>query len=356
MIDHWFSATTLIEFAADLLVRAGLPFDRATVVAETLVEGDLLGHTTHGLQLLPLYLDAAARGAMLMEGEPTIVSDRGSAITWDGSWSPGPWLMRKAMDIAFERISDHPVVTFVIRRAGHIGCLAAYPRVAAERNMIMVLSCSDPSILSVAPHGAVQACFTPNPIAAGWPTENEPVVLDICPSTTTGGMVARTSRMGGRLPGRWLVDSLGNTTDDPSVLDARPGGAIMPLGGKELGHTGFALGILVEALTSALAGFGRADKTEHWGANVFMQIIDPDAFAGNAAFQSETSYLVQSCRTAMTAPGDTAVRLPGERAYKLRLQQLREGIKLHSEILPAIFRWAEKYRVAMPSPLSARSE
>ena len=233
MADQRFHAAALIKFAVDLLAKAGLPSDRAAVVAEALVEGDLLGRTTHGLQLLPLYLDAIAKGAIQTEGEPTIVSDRGAAITWDGNWLPGPWLMRKAMDVAFERVSDHPVVTFVIRSAGHIGCLAVYPRVAAERDMMMILSCSDPSIASVAPHGAVEARFTPNPIAAGWPTENEPLVLDVCPSTTTNGMVARTSRIGGRLLGRWLIDRSGNATDDPGVLNAKPAGAIMPLGGVE---------------------------------------------------------------------------------------------------------------------------
>jgi LDH2 family malate/lactate/ureidoglycolate dehydrogenase len=356
MADPRFRAASLIEFAAALLIRAGLPSDRAGVVAEALTEGDLLGHTTHGLQLLPLYLAAIAKGALHSHGEPTIVSDRGSAITWDGNWLPGPWLMRKAMDVAFERASDHPVVTLVIRRAGHIGCLAVYPRAAAERDMLMILSCSDPSIAIVAPHGAVEGRMTPNPIAAAWPTENEPVLFDVSPSTTTSGMVARTGRLGNRLLGRWLIDRSGNATDDPGVLDAKPAGAIMPLGGKDLGHKGFALGLLVEALTGALAGFGRADKTDHWGATVFMQIIDPAAFAGITAFRRETSYLAQSCRTAATAPGVAPVRLPGERAQSLRFEQLRNGVKLHSEILPAILGWAQKYQVAMPNPLSAQSE
>lgn len=198
MADQRFCASSLIEFASALLVRAGLPSERAAIVAETLVEGDLLGHTTHGLQLLPLYLTAVEKGALQSEGEPNVVSDRGSAITWDGNWLPGPWLVHQAMDIAFKRTSKHPVVTFVIRRAGHIGCLAVYPRYATERNLMMILTCSDPSIAVVAPNGAIEGRMTPNPIAAGWPTDREPVVLDICPSTTTSGMVARMSRIGER--------------------------------------------------------------------------------------------------------------------------------------------------------------
>jgi hypothetical protein len=40
----------------------------------------------------------------------------------------------------------------------------------------------------------------------------------------------------------------------------------------------------------------------------------------------------------------------------LRFEQLRNGVKLRSEILPAILGWAQKYQVAMPNPLSAQSE
>ena len=110
-------------------------FAPQALIEEILLEGDLMGHTTHGLQLLPLYLDAIERNVIAAIGEPTTVADHGSALTWDGNWLPGPWLVRRALDIAFDRIADHPVVTIVLRRAGHIGCLAAYPRFATERGL-----------------------------------------------------------------------------------------------------------------------------------------------------------------------------------------------------------------------------
>ena len=252
--SHTFAAADLIAFAHAALSASGLPEDRSRAVAETLVEGDLMGHTTHGLQLLPLHLDAIERGVIARHGEPTIVADHGSAFTWDGNWLPGPWLLRAALAVAFERIADHPVVTIVLRRSGHIGCLAAYPRLATERGLTMLLACSDPSIASVAPHGAVEGCFTPNPIAAGWPTEEEPVIVDVCPSTTTNGMAARAARNGERLAGRWLIDHDGNTTDDPAVLSREPKGAVLPLGGDDLGHKGFALALIVEMMTASLGG------------------------------------------------------------------------------------------------------
>ena len=89
-------APALVAFACDLLLRAGLESDKAAAVAEVLVEGDLLGHTTHGLALLPAYLAEIESGKMARSGAPAVVSDFPVALTWDGRRLPGPWLVRRA--------------------------------------------------------------------------------------------------------------------------------------------------------------------------------------------------------------------------------------------------------------------
>jgi LDH2 family malate/lactate/ureidoglycolate dehydrogenase len=45
-----YQAEDLVRFGTALLDKAGLESDKSKVVAGILVEGDLLGHTTHGLQ------------------------------------------------------------------------------------------------------------------------------------------------------------------------------------------------------------------------------------------------------------------------------------------------------------------
>src|SRR3954462_10429753 len=93
-------ARDLTEFAGKLLTRCGLESAKARVVAETLVEGDLLGHTTHGLALLPGYLAELEKGGMAKAGEPRVIADFPAAVTWDGNKLPGPWLVRRALDVA----------------------------------------------------------------------------------------------------------------------------------------------------------------------------------------------------------------------------------------------------------------
>src|SRR5688572_20796886 len=130
-----YPAAVLIDFAHALLQRAGLDADKARAVAEILVEGDLLGHTTHGLALLAPYLADLEQGRMTREGEPRVVADFPAAVTWDGRRLPGPWLVRRGIDLAAARAVPNGACTVAIRRSHHIGCLAAYLRPVTERGL-----------------------------------------------------------------------------------------------------------------------------------------------------------------------------------------------------------------------------
>lgn len=342
-------AADLLAFATGLLRAAGLPEGRAAVVAEVLLEADLLGHTTHGLDMLAAYLKELEAGKMARDGEPDVVRDEGPALTWDGRYLPGPWLTRQAIAAATRKLDDHPFAVVAIRRSHHIGCLQAYLKAVTDQGRVILLTCSDPSGAGVTPHGGVASRLTPNPIAAGFPTGGDPVLMDISMSTTTNAMTKRKFEAGEKLPGPWL-DARGRPSDDPAVLFGATPGAVLPLGGLDLGHKGFALALLVEALTSALAGHGRADEPKQWGASVFLMLIDPDRFGGRDAFVRETSRLAELCRTTPVAAGAPPVRLPGAGALARRAQQLAHGVELPPAALVKLAPWAEKLGVPVPTP------
>jgi LDH2 family malate/lactate/ureidoglycolate dehydrogenase len=346
-----FSATTLQQFGESLLVASRLPADRAHDVAEVLLEGDLLGHTTHGFALLPAYLDSLKHDAMERHGEPEVVADADSSLTWDGNYLPGPWLVRRAVGAARERLAKHPVVTVVIKRSHHIGCLQAYLKPVTDAGLFILLACSDPQSRTVTPHGGISPRYSPNPLAVGIPTNGVPILIDISTSTTANGLCQRLAMTGEKLPGPWLVDCEGQPTDDPQVLFDGRGGSILPLGGTDLGYKGFALGLFVEALTSALGGHGRATGETRWGASVFLQLINPEKFGGREAFLRETSFLSQACIETPVAAGKPPVRLPGQAALTRRAEQLEHCIELHPPIMPKLIPWAEALEVKLPASL-----
>lgn len=346
-----YAVADLLRFGEDLFAAAGMPRDRAAVVAEFLVEADLMGHDTHGLNLAPGYLGALEKGGMAKTGEPVVVADRGPALTWDGGYLSGPWLVWRAMQEAFSRVEKYGLAAVVIRRSHHIACLAAFLPKATERGYAMTLMSSDPANQGVAPYGSYQPTYTPDPIAFGYPTDGDPVLIDISASATTLGLAGRLQASGERMAGKWLIDNQGRATDDPAVLKADPPGAILPLGGLDRGHKGFGLGLMVETLTAGLGGYGRADAPKIWGAAVFLQVIDPEAFGGREAFLRETGWLAAACRAAAVPQGKPPVRMPGDGALKRKREQLAEGVALYPTIMRDLAPWADKLGVAPPKPI-----
>ncbi len=346
-----YRAEDLISFTTSLFAAAGCDGDKPATIARGLVEADLLGHSTHGLQLAAGYLRELESGSMTPRGEPEIVADRGGAITWDGRRLPGVWLTAKAIDLAVERVAAHGIVAVAIRQSHHIACLASFLQRATDRGLMIILTCSDPSVASVAPFGGRKAVLTPDPIAIGIPTDADPILIDISASITTNGMTGRLRDEGKRFTSPCLLDAAGNPTDDPAALFTDPPGTILPIGGVEHGHKGFGLALMVEALTQGLSGFGRAEKPTGWGASIFLQVIDPAAFGGRAAFQHETSWTAEACRNTPPAPGVEAVRLPGQRGLEFKRRALVEGVSLYRGIMEALIPFAKKLGVHTPKEI-----
>lgn len=291
---------------------------------------------------------------------PEIVADRGAAIRLDGRGLPGQWNVVKALEMAMARSTKsggpHPVVSVAIGRSQNISCLATYCRRAAEAGVMAILVTSGQANAVVAPAGGRAAALSTSPIAAGIParsnSHDHPILFDTATSATTNRMIENTRREGGKLPYKALVDALGNPTDDPEAIYTDPPGAILPMGGLETSHKGAAISILIEALTSGLAGWGRPPGAEKpFGNNVFLQIIDPDAFTGFDAFTHETGHLAESIRGVPPMAGTDAVRAPGDRTYRLWHEQTAYGVDLHPEILLRIAPWFEKYGVTPPQPI-----
>jgi len=343
-----YDAAALIAFAQSLLTQAGMPQDRAHDVADILVEADLLGHDTHGLQLLPTYLQHIEAGHMKLKGEPITLADHGAVVTWDGQSLPGPWLVLRAMELATKKAKAYGSGTVTIGHSHHIACLAAYLKRATDQGLVMLLLSSAPAGASVAPHGGLRAVFSPSPIAIGFPTDAAPVLVDVSTSITTNMLTNRLRKEGRRLPQHWLIDEHGEPSDDPAVLAAPHKGTILPLGGLDAGHKGYGLALLVEALTAGLAGHGRADPPEPMGASLFLQILDPEAFSGGDAFRRQMGWVAEACLNNPPREGFERVRLPGQKGLLRREEQLRDGIELHAAILPALAPWAEKFGIALP--------
>jgi LDH2 family malate/lactate/ureidoglycolate dehydrogenase len=352
--ENRYDVGELTWFATALFANAGLPQDRALCVAQLLIEADLLGHTTHGLALASGYLKEIANGTMAVTGEPAVLNDFEATAVWDGKRLPGLWLTREAVRSAAARARRFGVGSISIRNSHHIGCLAVFLEEAARQGQLVFVASSDPAVRMVAPFGGITPQMTPNPLAVGIPTGGDPILIDISASITTFGLALRLRDAGGRFPGQWAIDAQGNPTDDPKAVTGEPKGSLLPMGGLDHGHKGYALALVIEALTQALSGYGRADAPSGWGASVWVQVFDSTRFAGRSEFERQTAWLAQACRTTPPRPGVDAVRLPGEQGLARKRRALVEGVPLFPSILPALTPWAEKFGVTLPAARNTR--
>ena len=342
----------MTDFARSHFRKGGMATDKAEVVARTLVEADLLGHTTHGLRLLPGYLDELSQGKMKPDGEPTVKKDGGSTLVWDGGYLPGPWLVERVLDWAYERVKKSGIVWASVGRSHHIACLEAYLLRPVSDGYICLIATSDPAVGTVAPFGGISPVYTPNPIAFGVPTDGTPILVDISTSTTANGVVNLFRSRGEGLPGQWLLDNQGYPTDDPNALFSDPPGTVLPLGGYDLGYKGFALGVMVEALTQGLAGHGRADGPDQWGCSFSVLLMDPESFGGREELQRQLGWLVDACHASPTRPGADRVLLPGERGLARRRKQMEEGLSLDDQLVAALGECAQRFGVELPRVFS----
>jgi LDH2 family malate/lactate/ureidoglycolate dehydrogenase len=333
------------EYLTEVFEIGGMPQEMAVSNAKILLEGELLGHRTHGLDLLKPYLNDLNAKLLNTSLDIETINSTLSSELWNGDYKSGTWLTEKALGRASEIANSQGIGTVVIQKSHHIACLAAYLEEYTKQNLMVLIACSDPRNKTVAPFGGKMPVYSPNPLAIGIPTETIPILMDVSMSTTANGVVAKAAKNNRLLPGDWLLNNQGMATNDPKSFYEEPPATLLPLGGLDLGYKGFALGIMIEAMTNALGGHGRSDNPDRWGATVFVQVINPKLFSGESYFLSEMEYFRNQCINNQNIDDNNPVRMPGERGLQLKQNQLELGIELSYELVEDLYEIGKKYKV-----------
>jgi len=348
-----FDYSKLSDWACACLTEAGASGEVARNVSYYLLEGDLLGFSTHGLIRLLNNCQWLRDGKSLPKGEPVVLSERAAVANWDAQFLPGPYVVPQAIDAACEMAKQAGTGTVVVRRSQHVASLAAYLTIATDQDLVVSLMCSTPGQRAVAPFGGKEAVFSPNPFAVGVPSSNDPLLFDISFSMTAAGKVRQAKANGTKLPYKALIKPDGEWTDDPSSFFETPGSAIAPLGGEQLGYKGYGLTLFSEVWSMALSQYGRRQGTEDGDANsVWVQVIDPEAFGDKQDFLQQVDDLLEDSRKSAAVDPEQPVRIPGEAAQKRKKDQLQKGVRYSSATLKVLQRCAEFCGVTLPKAVN----
>lgn len=349
------SADDLLAFSVALFQSEGLCPEMAEVVARGFIEAELLGFRSHGVVKIASNLAWLRQGETARSGVPTVLLERPAVASWDAGGLPGHWAMYQAIGHAIDRARDLGAFTMTIRNCQHVACLASTLIQAVAERMIVLMMVSSPDEAFVSPFGGSARLFSNNPMAFTAPGRmaetdamETPILFDVSMAITAGSQVGRAARLGRRLPEASIKSVTGEPTDDPAALVQ--GGSVMPIGGLGHGHKGHALTIMTEVLTQALAGHGRSvERVESELNSVYLQVIDPVAFAATQDYDREIGHLFDMVQGSRPDDSERPVRMPGQRAWSLRTEQMDTGIRLDPGVLELLQPYAEDAGLALPA-------
>ena len=340
----WLEATVTAVFSA-----LGFDPSDSARIASALVEADLRGVSSHGVMLVPMYVERLNAGGVTRERELDIVYDAGAALVVDARGGMGQLSSPQAMGHAIERAGRYGIGLVSVRNAHHFGAASRWAMQAGQAGCIGV-AMSNTTPLMPAPGGAERIVGN-NPLAIAVPTSaGVEVVLDMALSAVALGKIRLAASAGRPIPDTWATDPTGTPTTDPeeAVL-----GMLLPAAG----HKGFGLALMIDVLTGVLSGGGWGDQVRplyrepdqpNDCAHLFLA-IDPELLGGVESFRRRASGLAARVRESATAPGVDRLYLPGEIEAERATQQRLHGVLIERSGLDGLLAAARAVGAVVPA-------
>lgn len=344
-----YPAADVRRLVAELAEAAGVPAGDARILADSLVEADIQGTSTHGVSRLNIYLRRIQKGLIDPNAELVIEQRRPAVLVVDAGSGIGQVQATKVLGRLYGIASVHGMASATIRNSQHFGTLGYYCNQAAERGMILIATTNAEPAMP--PFGSSEAYFGTNPIGASFPTgKGFPAKIDLATSVVARGNIVAAAKRGESIPGDWAIDADGNPTTDANAALA---GAVLTLAG----HKGYALAFMVEAFSSILSGaaiggavgsmYKHMDRKQDVGH--FFCLLDIEAFMDLAAFKRRIDDTIDRLKALRRRPGFDEILVPGEPEYRTALKNRAEGIKIDDATLGELRTLAQE--LGRPFPL-----
>ena len=342
-----FRAGALEAAVQAVIAAAGSSAREAGLVAANLVEANLRGHDSHGVGMVPRYVDAVQEGGLTLDAHVRVVHDGGSLLTLDGMHGYGQVIGAEAMALAIERAARLGVCVVGLSHAHHLGRIGHWAEQCAAAGLVSIHFVNVLARPIVAPFGGRDARLGTNPFCVGIPRPGqEPILLDFATSQIAQGKTRVAYNQGLQLPPGTIIDHEGNPTTDPRYTVVEPTGALLPFGG----HKGAGLALVCELLGGALAGGQTAapvtDGRRRVINSMFSVVVDAERLGTAANLAREMEAFVAFATASPPAAGVDRVRTPGEPEREMRALRLAEGVPVDAVTFAEIAGAGEKVGLA----------
>ncbi|MAY63197.1 MAG: dehydrogenase [Rhizobiales bacterium] len=327
-----------MDLSEDLLKARGAPSQHAALQARVLIDAELKGHPSHGLQRLPRLLRRIGRGVADPETTGKPIWRAEGILEVDGRRGLGPVVAMHTLSQLDERRTKTGIALAAIRNSNHLGMLAFYVEEAARRGAIAIALSTSEAL--VHPYGGTRAMLGTNPIAIAVPTAGRPFVLDLATSTVSMGKIHHHASTGKPIPEGWARDAEGRATTDAEAAKA---GSLAPFGDAK----GYGLGLAIELLVAALAGSalspdvrGTLDSEHVCNKGDVFILVDP---VRSPDMAKRLSAYLDAIRSSPPAEPGSPVQVPGDGADHRRARSRLDGFEIDDRL------WAELNALSTPS-------
>lgn len=349
-----------LKAAARRLVEAfGADAGTAETVAASLVGADLAGHSSHGVVGVPYYADIVTEGRIDPAAEPTTES-AGPFQQVVGDAAFGQLTGRRAVDLLLETVGECGVGVVGIRDSGHLGRIGEWAQLVTEAGYLFAAWVNlQGGAQRTAPHGSSDRRLGTNPLTFAIPTFDAlpfDLIYDGATSQVAHGKIIEREGSGETLPETWTITDSGNPVEIAEDFENHIG-ALLPLGGREIGYKGFDLAVMTE-LFAAIVGDGpvSTEPDQNWAGNggAFLA-IDPNLFTSREAIESRVAALAEYIRSADTIDEDDEILLPGELGYRTARRNREEGLPIEVAVANDLRNLAADLDIekVLPTPLRA---
>ena len=349
VIDH----TALHEIATRVFSAAGSDPEEARVIADHLIGANLRGHDSHGVGLIPNYLQHLAGGTVFANRKGRVVSENGSLIVYDGERAWGQIAAREATMVGIAKAHDTGVAVVALRNPHHIGRVGTYGEMCAEAGLVSFhfVNVTD-ARPAVAPWRGSDARFSTNPVCIAIPgSEPErPIILDMATSVVAMGKVRVARNKGEQLKPGILIDGEGKPTTDPAAMYRQPRGALTTFGE----HKGYALAFVCEMLAGALCGSGTMRPERQGGTTatngMLTIVIDPSRLVDRSWLQDEIAAMTRYITASPPRHPDEPVLIPGDPERLMRAERIKNGVPIDDETWRELTVAARGFNVLVEAP------
>jgi hydroxycarboxylate dehydrogenase B len=340
-MDKTLESAALQAQAALIFVAAGSSVTEANTVAANLVMANLSGHDSHGVGMLPRYIDAVLEGGLKPNTSIKINLDMGAMLSLDGQRGYGQVVGEQAMHMGIARAKQQGSCIMTLANAHHLGRIGHFAEMAVEQGLVSLHFVNVLSRPVVAPWGGADGRFGTNPCCIGVPLKGrEPFVLDYATSRVAQGKMRVAHNKGEQVAPGTLIDEHGHPTNDPGVVVVPQSnglfGALMTFGE----YKGYGMAVACELLGGALTGSGTWHKPTDTAVRAVINgmltvLIDPARLGTQDAFEHEAVAFVDWLQSGPVAPGFDTVQLAGEPERARRAERAVDGITVDAQT------WAE---------------